>query len=269
MPATVSYNAATNTATLTPTSPLGEFDDLHDHGRRRHRRRDGSGRQCPGGECLLIVHHDREPEARSRPVWSDSTMPTTVDSWRRPGHRVRREVHGQRPVATSPASSSTRPRPTPACIPAACGRAPDSCWPPARSPMGPPAAGRRLSSRRLWRSRPARPMSPATTRRRAITRLAARTSLRPYTNGPLTVWPRAAASSCMAPADSPRSPICSNYWVEPLFSSVAPVDTTPPTVVSVSPAGQCDERSDKRQRYGRIQRSLESKHRLEQHLPVA
>ena len=58
--ATVTYNAGTNTATLTPSVAAGEFEDLHDLGHRRSKRRQGSGRQRHGDLRSQRIHHRRD-----------------------------------------------------------------------------------------------------------------------------------------------------------------------------------------------------------------
>ena len=54
--ATVSYNATTRVATLTPSAALAGVDDLHGHGDGRRIRRQGRGRQRAGGDRDLVVH---------------------------------------------------------------------------------------------------------------------------------------------------------------------------------------------------------------------
>ncbi|HEY4308987.1 MAG TPA: Ig-like domain-containing protein [Pirellulales bacterium] len=58
-----------------------------------------------------------------------------------------------------------------------------------------------------------------------------------YSNGPLSVAANGGVYSYGAGGFPSSSYQGSNYWVDPLFSSIAPADTTAPTVVSVSPAG--------------------------------
>ena len=54
VPATVTYTAATNTATITPTASLAVLDALHR--RRQGRRCQGRGRQCDGRRLHVDVH---------------------------------------------------------------------------------------------------------------------------------------------------------------------------------------------------------------------
>ena len=55
--ASVAYNAATNTATVTPSSALVQLEDLHPGGQGWRKRREGPGRQCLGRQRDRIVHH--------------------------------------------------------------------------------------------------------------------------------------------------------------------------------------------------------------------
>jgi hypothetical protein len=59
----------------------------------------------------------------------------------------------------------------------------------------------------------------------------------PFTSGPLTVPAGGGVYRYGASAVPSQSYMGSNYWVDVLFSTTAPVDTTPPVVTAVTPSG--------------------------------
>ena len=78
----------------------------------------------------------------------------------------------------------------------------------------------------------------------------------PYSSGTLTVPTSGGVYLYGSMADSRRnSYMATNYWVDVLFTTIAPVDTTPPTVVSVTPAGASTNVATKLRVNGHLQRS--------------
>src|SRR5262249_50613123 len=58
-----------------------------------------------------------------------------------------------------------------------------------------------------------------------------------YTSGSLQVQPGGGVYMYGNSAFPTQSYQASNYWVDVLFTTIKPVDTAPPTVISVTPAG--------------------------------
>ena len=200
----------------------GHVGDRHRADQRHRLHVQGDARPTPSAPA-----RPRRPPPRSTPADTifDFAHAAAVDARRRDLGRARREVHGRRRRARSPASASTRRRPTPARTSAACGRSTGTLLASATF-TNETASGwqtvtfstpvhdhRRHDLRRLATSRPT-----ATTRSRR------RASTRRSTNAPL----HALAERQRAPTASTPTPRrstfptnsfnASNYWVDVLFA---------------------------------------------------
>ena len=181
VPATVTYDTASKTATLTPTSGSGlAFNSAYTV--------TISGAQDVSHNAIdsrdLVVHHRQYGGIHQHlelPPVIARREPRPRCEWGRVGG----QVPLRRRRLPSPASASTRATATPAPTSATSGAAPAPSWPPPPSPARRPRAGSRSTSPARWRSAPTPPTSPPTTPPMATT-----PSLRAYFAGSgVNTWP--------------------------------------------------------------------------------
>ncbi len=235
VPATVSYNAATNTATLTPTVPLANSTTY------MITVVGGTGgvTDLAGNALAANVFSSFTTIAAGSTVstlWSDSTMPTTVDS----GDGAAIELGVKFTANTSGYITGVE------FYKAAsnAGVHTGSLWSSTGQLLatGTFTNGTASGWQTLVFATPVA-ITAGTTYVASYHTTTGHYSVSrsyftsPFTSGPLTVLAGGGVYLYGAGGFPTQSYAGSNYWVEPLFSSVAPVDTTPPTVVSVSPAG--------------------------------
>ena len=257
------YNAATRTATLTPTAPLQLRQDLHRDGQERQRR-PGRRRRQPVRRGAHVELHHRAPV---------------------PVHDPRRHRAGERQRRPGPAARARHQVPPdrgrlhhrPAFLQAVQQQ---------RHPRRPPVDGERPAAghRDLHRTRPpragSRPTSPnpvavtkdttyvvllllaqrllrlragALRTRRSTTRRCSRLA---------NAATAATASTSTAPARSrPRAGTATNYWVDASFDRTIPPDTEGPTVVATDPASDGSDVARTAARRGRVRRAAECRDR--------
>ena len=120
---------------------------------------------------------------------------------------------------------------------------------------------------------PAAPTSPPTTPPTATTRSTSTTSPAPTATGPCSALADSQGSNgvyryAAAPSFPDQTWQASNYWVDIVFTTNAPLDTTPPTVTDVTPAAAATGVRRQHHRHRHLRRSPRPRHRHQLHLPT-
>ena len=94
-----------------------------------------------------------------------------------------------------------------------------------------------------------------------------------YSNGPLHALGNSQDSNgvyryAAAPSFPDQTWQASNYWVDIVFTTDAPQDTTAPTVTDVTPAAASHRRPHQHHRHRHLRRSTRPRHRHNHHLPT-
>ena len=218
-----------------------QLDELHSHGHRRHERREGSGRQCTGHEAATSTLTTVAAALTTSTLWPTSTTPTTADS----GDTQAVEVGVKFTSTTSgyitgvsfyKASTNT-------------GTHTGSLWSSTGTLLATGTfAGETASGwQTLTFANPVAVTAGTTYVASYHTTVGHYSVNRSYftsafTSGSLQV-PASGGVYLYGTGGFPTTTYqSSNYWVEPVFSTTAPVDTTPPTVTAVTPRWRVDER---------------------------
>ena len=200
----MTYDAATRTATLSPTAAARASADVH---RDRHGRRGGIKDVAGNALAADVAWSLHRPRPAACPCTHLDAVGDAGDRrpQRRGSGRARRQVPRRRGRLRSPASASTRAPATPAPTPAACGRAPARCSRRPRSPTRPRRAGSRSASARrspIDRQHDLRRLVPRA--QRPLRRRPAATSSAGVDNGPLHALRNGATAATASTATAPR-----------------------------------------------------------------